>query len=274
MAGSFMTRTEIPAGGTSSEKGAWGEKPWSSPTGSLRHERRPGGGRRRPRRHRGRDGAAERQPAVGDRHRCHADRCHVCTPAELTALRGSPPPSIRPSRGVAVERGQTNRQLGVPGARASAPLGRLVRWRRGRLPGRGSTFACDLPGPTPDAPAVILLHGLSATGALNWGPSLTTLNDQFRVVALDHRGHGGRRGPSRSRSRTAPTMPSRARRPRHRQAMAVGYSMGGPIAQLVWRRHPDRVRGLVLCATAADFRMSADRKPSSAPWRRCSKPRT
>lgn len=33
----------------------------------------------------------------------------------------------------------------------------------------------------------------------------------------------------------------------------VGYSMGGPVAQLVWRRHPDRVRGLTLCATAPVF---------------------
>ena len=35
--------------------------------------------------------------------------------------------------------------------------------------------------------------------------------------------------------------------------MPVGYSMGGPIAQLMWRRHRDRVDGLVLCATAARF---------------------
>ena len=29
--------------------------------------------------------------------------------------------------------------------------------------------------------------------------------------------------------------------------------MGGTLAQLVWKRHPTRVRGLVLCATAAHF---------------------
>ena len=29
--------------------------------------------------------------------------------------------------------------------------------------------------------------------------------------------------------------------------------MGGPIAQLIWRRHPKRVLGLVMCATAASF---------------------
>ena len=31
-----------------------------------------------------------------------------------------------------------------------------------------------------------------------------------------------------------------------REFIAVGYSMGGPIAKLCWSRHPERVRGLVL----------------------------
>ena len=35
--------------------------------------------------------------------------------------------------------------------------------------------------------------------------------------------------------------------------MAVGYSMGGAVAQALWRRHPELVDGLVLCATAATF---------------------
>ena len=37
------------------------------------------------------------------------------------------------------------------------------------------------------------------------------------------------------------------------RCIAVGYSMGGPIAQLLWRRHPELVDGLVLCATSARF---------------------
>ena len=36
-------------------------------------------------------------------------------------------------------------------------------------------------------------------------------------------------------------------------AIVVGYSMGGPIAQLLWKRHRDLVSGLVLCATSAGF---------------------
>jgi 3-oxoadipate enol-lactonase len=35
--------------------------------------------------------------------------------------------------------------------------------------------------------------------------------------------------------------------------VAVGYSMGGPVAQLLWRRHRDLVDGLVFCATTAGF---------------------
>jgi 3-oxoadipate enol-lactonase len=37
-------------------------------------------------------------------------------------------------------------------------------------------------------------------------------------------------------------------------AVAVGYSMGGAVAQLLWRRHPASVRALVLAATAARFK--------------------
>ena len=38
------------------------------------------------------------------------------------------------------------------------------------------------------------------------------------------------------------------------QAIVVGYSMGGPIAQLLWHRHPEKVAGLVLCATSEPLR--------------------
>jgi 3-oxoadipate enol-lactonase len=37
------------------------------------------------------------------------------------------------------------------------------------------------------------------------------------------------------------------------RVIAVGYSMGGPIAQLLWKRHPELVDGLVLCATSRNF---------------------
>jgi 3-oxoadipate enol-lactonase len=48
----------------------------------------------------------------------------------------------------------------------------------------------------------------------------------------------------------------------------VGYSMGGPIAQLVWHRHRDRVEAMVLCATSRDFQGSVRDWASFAvtPW--------
>jgi pimeloyl-ACP methyl ester carboxylesterase len=46
--------------------------------------------------------------------------------------------------------------------------------------------------------------------------------------------------------------------------VAVGYSMGGPIAQLLWQRHPRRVEGMVLCATACRFASTDQRRLSHA----------
>src|SRR2546423_791782 len=39
-----------------------------------------------------------------------------------------------------------------------------------------------------------------------------------------------------------------------RRAIVAGYSMGGPIAMLTWQRHPELVAGLVLGATALEWR--------------------
>ncbi len=61
--------------------------------------------------------------------------------------------------------------------------------REVRLSGRGTTFVRELAGPA-GAPTLVLLHGLAATGGLNWGPSFGPLSRVFRVVAIDHRGHG------------------------------------------------------------------------------------
>ncbi len=36
----------------------------------------------------------------------------------------------------------------------------------------------------------------------------------------------------------------------------AGYSMGGVVAQRVWRQHADKIQGLVLCATTDKFQLS------------------
>lgn len=121
------------------------------------------------------------------------------------------------------------------------------------LDGRGKILVRDMQGP-PGAPVVVLLHGLGATGQLNWGPSYHALAEHFRVLCVDHRGHG--RGIRTRRFRLedcADDVAAAAAMLGVDRFIAAGYSMGGPIAKLLWRRHPHLVSGLVLCATARHF---------------------
>jgi 3-oxoadipate enol-lactonase len=133
---------------------------------------------------------------------------------------------------------------------ASLPAGRPVD-----LPGRGETWVHEAPGPD-GAPTLLLLHGWTVTGGLNWFPSFPTLARWFRVVALDHRGHGrGIRADRRFHLEDcADDVAALADVLGIDRFVPVGYSMGGPIAQLVWKRHHDRIDGLVLCATSRNFR--------------------
>jgi 3-oxoadipate enol-lactonase len=106
---------------------------------------------------------------------------------------------------------------------------------------------------------VVLLHGWTATAALNWRPSFGPLSDHFRVLALDHRGHGrGLRAADPFRLEDcADDVAALLRELGISRCVAAGYSMGGPIAQLLWRRHPEVVAGLVLCATSTTFHGTA-----------------
>jgi pimeloyl-ACP methyl ester carboxylesterase len=121
------------------------------------------------------------------------------------------------------------------------------------LKGRGRIRVVEYEGPE-GAPTLMLLHGLGATGRLNWLTAFADLAERYHVVAVDHRGHG--QGISTRRFRLkdcADDVVAVADALGIEKFIAVGYSMGGPIAKLCWSRHPDRVRGLVLCATARYF---------------------
>ncbi len=135
---------------------------------------------------------------------------------------------------------------------------RLPPGRAIDLPGRGTTFVREVAGPDRSAPTVVLLHGWTVSADLNWFPSYEPLAQRFRVVAIDHRGHG--RGiRSRRRFRLADCADDVAALCEALdldRVTVAGYSMGGPIAMLTWHRHRDLVDGLVLCATAPIFRRS------------------
>ncbi len=136
-----------------------------------------------------------------------------------------------------------------------APPARTVR-----VPDRGEFFLRDSGG---DGPVVMLLHGWIASGDLNWAGTYDDIQAAgYRLLAIDHRGHG--RG-------LRPLTPFRLvdcaadaaavlRELDLAPATIVGYSMGGAIGQLVARDHPDVVAGLVLSGTAQHWREPATRR--------------
>jgi pimeloyl-ACP methyl ester carboxylesterase len=125
------------------------------------------------------------------------------------------------------------------------------------LPGRGRTCVLDVPGPD-GAPTIILLHALATTAALSWYPTVGALAEHYRVIAFDQRWHG--RGITSEDFRLgdcADDVVAVADALGVDRFIIAGYSMGGAVAQLVWRRHRERVAGIVLAATARNFRGKA-----------------
>jgi 3-oxoadipate enol-lactonase len=129
---------------------------------------------------------------------------------------------------------------------AAAPLTGLVE-----LPGRGVTRVWECAGP-PGAQTLMLIHGVTFTAELNWAKVFAPLSRHFRVIAIDLRGHGdGIRAGSRFRLEDcADDIAALAEVLDIGTFVAVGYSMGGMVAQLLYHRHAPLLSGLVLCATA------------------------
>jgi pimeloyl-ACP methyl ester carboxylesterase len=143
----------------------------------------------------------------------------------------------------------------IEGATAEVHAPPLPPGRNVELPGRGTTFVHESKG-LPGAPTLILLHGLGATASLNWFTSFPALEHRFHVVAPDLRGHGRgiRAATPFTLEDAADDVVALADALELGRFVAVGYSLGGPIANLLWRGHRDRVSGLVLCATSSSFR--------------------
>jgi 3-oxoadipate enol-lactonase len=125
------------------------------------------------------------------------------------------------------------------------------------VPGRGTIYVREAYGPK-RAPTLLLLHGLGATAALNWEACIPALAARFHVLAPDNRGHGRgiRCGAGFRLEDCADDVAALIRQECRGPVLVAGYSMGGPIAQLLCRDHPELVAGMVLCATARDFRGS------------------
>lgn len=143
-------------------------------------------------------------------------------------------------------------------ATVRAPEPPLPFGERVELAGRGTSFVRTVAGP-PGSPTVLLLHGWIASAGLNWFNAFEPLAARYSIVAPDLRGHGrGIRSPRRFRlADCADDVAVLLEHLDTGPVIAVGYSMGGPVAQLLWRRHPETVAGLVFCATSYRFVVGA-----------------
>jgi 3-oxoadipate enol-lactonase len=123
------------------------------------------------------------------------------------------------------------------------------------LPGRGRVTVRVVEGPAP----VLLLHGWTLTADVNFCHLMPRLPGG--MVAMDHRGHGrGLRRPERFRIEdSADDHVALLDALGIDKVIVCGYSLGGPIGLDLARRHPDRVAGLVLQATALRFDSVVDK---------------
>lgn len=117
----------------------------------------------------------------------------------------------------------------------------------------------DTTGPD-DAPVLVLSGSLGSTRAM-WDPQVAALSDRFRVLRIEHRGHGGSPAPDGpySIADLAGDVLGVLDRLDVPRVAFCGLSLGGMVGQWIAAHAPERVSALVLCCTSAHF-------PDPAPW--------
>jgi pimeloyl-ACP methyl ester carboxylesterase len=105
----------------------------------------------------------------------------------------------------------------------------------------------------PDAPDVVLVHGLGGASLAEWFRIGPMLSNRYRLTIVDHRSHG--LSPKVTEpfeiEDVADDVAAVLTEVGIENATVVGYSMGGSIAQALAHRHPSLVDRLVLIATFA-----------------------
>lgn len=98
---------------------------------------------------------------------------------------------------------------------------------------------------------VLFVHGFPHDRSL-WTPQLQALTVQARCLPVDLRGFGETTAaPPYSMDQYADDLVGLMNVLHLDRAVIAGLSMGGYVAFALWRRHPERVRGLVLSNTRA-----------------------
>jgi len=104
-----------------------------------------------------------------------------------------------------------------------------------------------------NGPPLVLVHGWSFDGEMNFFPIITTLSERFRVIVPDHRNHGksDRIRGSFEIDDLAVDIVGVLDELGYDEVDLFGFSMGGMAAQVIAHRHPERVRRLILAGTAS-----------------------
>ncbi len=145
-----------------------------------------------------------------------------------------------------------NRLTALP--RAARRLPRMAPDMSLLPPGRVATLADDVVTRLYDTgeehlEPVILLHGMAATGMLNWYQTFERLRGEYRLIAYDQRHHGMGHTGEFSFAALGDDVLRVADHLELERPVVGGYSMGGIVAQLAARQDPSRFGGLVLAAT-------------------------
>ncbi|MCF2533138.1 alpha/beta fold hydrolase [Yinghuangia soli] len=113
----------------------------------------------------------------------------------------------------------------------------------------------DHGSPAPGTEPLVLLHGFVGSTA-DWSGVLPELAADRRVLAYDHRGHGGSAKPGRAEAYSFDALEADLGAFLDTLGLGpvdlLGHSMGGVVAQRYALAHPDRVRSLVLMDTAPE----------------------
>ena len=144
--------------------------------------------------------------------------------------------------------------------RNSGPMPWLPEGRIVSLPDRGEMFVRVHKHTDPNAPALLLLHGWTASSDTQFFTAYEELAKTCSFIGVDHRGHGRGLRPNRTFSLeecaddAAAIVRFLAPELGIKKVITIGYSMGGPISLHFAHRHPDLVEGMVLQATAMEWR--------------------
>ncbi len=124
------------------------------------------------------------------------------------------------------------------------------------LAGRGEMFYRHHRHADASAPTLLLLHGWTASADLQFFTAYEALAEHFSFIAVDHRGHGRgiRTAEKFEIADAAEDAAVLLRQLNVGPVITIGYSMGGPISMLLAQSHPDLVRGLVVEATALEWK--------------------